>query len=472
MTTIDLVMKALQKIVKILLIVFLSFVCDSAMSQENYKQDSIRIREIYSEVLSNGECYDNLRVLCKDIGARLSGSPEAAKAVQWGKKLLEDYGFENVHLQDVTVPKWTRGDLEYAYYYSKGEKYPVNICALGGSVGCEKDIVAKVVEVKNFEQLEELGKEKIEGKIVLFNRAMDPVLINTGAAYGGAVNQRSRGASEAAKYGASGVLIRSMTHALDTFPHTGAMYYMENITPIPAAAISTVHAYQLSQDLKKDPELQVTMNLGCVKYPDVVQANVIGEIRGSEFPDEYIVVGGHLDSWDIGEGAHDDGAGIVQSIEVLRIFQSLDLPLKRTLRVVLFINEENGNDGGETYAEYVRENNIKHLAAIESDAGGLVPRGFRIEGPDDKYEMFRTWEELFEPYNIHVFRRGYSGVDIRPLKNDSISLFGLAPDSQRYFDYHHSARDVFENVNQRELELGAGTVSALVYLVDKYFVME
>lgn len=451
---------------KYLLLTLGGLLAVASSGQTEFQTDSTIIRSIYSEVLANGECYGNLRVLCKDIGARLSGSPEADQAIAWGKDLLESYGFENVHTEEVLVPHWTRGSTEYGYYESGGVKYTTNVTALGGSVGCQGEISGQVIEVKNFEELEVLGREKVQGKIVLFNRPMDPLLINTGAAYGGANNQRGRGASEAAKYGAIGALVRSLTHALDTFPHTGGMYYEEGIGKIPALAISTVHASELSHALEKDPNLTYTMNLSCKLYDDVIQANVIGEIRGTELPDEYIVVGGHLDSWDIGEGAHDDGAGIVQSIEVLRAIKALGIPLKRTLRVVLFINEENGNNGGKTYAANVEEFRLKHYAAIESDAGGFSPRGFRIEGSDEQYELFQSWENLFEPYSVHQFRRGFSGVDIRPLKNDTIALFGLIPDGQRYFDYHHSNQDIFENVNRRELELGAATIASLVYLLD------
>jgi carboxypeptidase Q len=436
--------------------------------QTEQQLDSTMIRSLYSEVLANGECYWNLEELCKDVGARLSGSKEADDAIQWGKHLLEHYDLSNVHLQEVTVPHWTRGEIESGFFEDKNGKHEVALCALGGSVGCDKPITGKVIEVKRFEDLHKMDTAEIRGNIVFFNRAMDPVLINTGAAYGGAYNQRSDGASEAASMGASACIIRSLTHATDTFPHTGAMRYKDEIDRIPAAALSTVDAQKLSDALKVDPDVTFTIHLDCVKYPDKIQYNVIGEIPGTEFPDQYIVVGGHLDSWDIGEGAHDDGAGIVQSIEVLRMYKALDIKLKRTLRVVLFINEENGNNGGKTYAAKSKEADMHHFAAIESDAGGFVPRGFRIEGSDEQYATFKTWAPLFEPYDVHAFRRGFSGVDIRPLKDDRVALFGLIPDGQRYFDFHHSANDVFENVNKRELELGAGTIASLVYLIDKY----
>lgn len=430
--------------------------------------DSLMLRDIYNEALSNGECYENLRVLCKDIGARLSGSPEADKAISWGYELLKNSGFQNVQLQAVEVPHWERGAAETAILHTPSGDERLRVCALGGSVGSGGVLRAPVVEVKHFADLDSLGRDAIEGKIVLFNRPMDPVLINTGAAYGGAYDQRGQGASKAAEFGGVGALVRSLTHALDTFPHTGGMYYNSEFDRVPAAGICTVDARKIHQALAGGGEVEVSLDMNCEVFPDKQQYNVIGEIPGSEFPDEYIVVGGHLDSWDIGEGAHDDGAGIVQSIEALRILLELGYRPKRTLRVVLYINEENGNNGGKTYAAVAKEAGMEHFAAIESDAGGFTPRGFRMEGSDAQMAFFKQLAPMFEPYEIHVFRRGFSGVDIRPLKDDRVALFGLVPDSQRYFDVHHSNNDVFEMVHKRELELGAATVASLVFLIDQY----
>lgn len=433
-----------------------------------FKNDSTKIRAIYNEILLNSECYENLRVLCKEVGNRLSGTKGAEKAVKWGEQLLSDYGFSNVRLEEVMVPNWKRGCCEAAEIRSRGEEQKVNICALGGSIGTEEAIEAEVIEVKYLRDLEKLGAEKIEGKIVFYNRPLDPLLINTGSAYGGAYDQRTNGASEASKYGAVGALVRSLTLAQDSFPHTGAMRYEEGVKQIPAAAISTADANRLSNMLKSNSDLSFRMNLNCQLLPDVPSANVIAEISGKEFPEKIIVVGGHLDSWDVGEGAHDDGAGIVQSIEVLRTFQALGIEPRHTIRVVLYMNEENGNNGGKTYARNVKAKGEYHVAAVESDAGGFTPRGFRIDARDDQAERFKSWAPLFEPYNLHLFKRGFAGVDIGPLRNDTIALFGLIPDSQRYFDFHHSERDVFENVHKRELELGAASVASLVYLIDRY----
>ncbi len=357
--------------------------------------DSLMLRTIYSEALSAGECHENLRELCKNIGHRLSGSPQLDHAVAWGADKLRGYAADSVWLQPVMVPKWTRGHRETASYRVNGVDYPLRISALGGSVGSNGKLTTEVVEVKRLSDLDTLPKSAVEGKIVLFNRPMDPLLINTGAAYGGAFDQRSDGASAAARRGAVGALVRSLTHALDTFPHTGAMRYADDVTPIPAAGISTVDAQALKDALKLHPKLTVTLELSCKAYDDVEQANVIAELRGSAFPDEYIVVGGHLDSWDIGEGAHDDGAGIVQSIEVLRILKAIGYQPRHTLRVVLYVNEENGNRGGEHYAAEAKRKGESHLAAIESDSGGFSPRGFSTEADDAEYDVFASWIDLF-----------------------------------------------------------------------------
>lgn len=428
------------------------------------------LSRIYDHVLMEARCHDDLRILCKNIGHRLAGSPQAEQAIAWGKTTLMSCGADTVFLMPVEVPRWTRGNSESGRYVlqsgSIAEKN-VALTALGGSVGTNGTIRAKVVEVKSFEDLQALGEEKIRGKIVFFNKAMDAALINTGAAYGGAYPIRGKGPAEAARYGAVACLIRSLTLADDNYPHTGMTDYGDATVRIPAAALSAVASRQLSQDLKINPELEFELQLSCEAFERTIQSNVIAEIRGSKFPDEYITIGGHLDSWDIGEGAHDDGCGIVQSIEVLRTLHALGYKPLHTIRIVLFINEEFGNDGGETYARICRQEGLTHVAAIESDAGGFIPVGFNCEVNDQQFELLQSWLPLLEPYNLFRFRRGGSGVDIRPLKDERVALFGLNVDGQRYFDFHHSNNDRFENVNKRELELGAAAMTSLVYLIDR-----
>tara|TARA_B110000305_G_scaffold171416_1_gene189344 strand:- start:66 stop:1454 length:1389 start_codon:yes stop_codon:yes gene_type:complete len=431
--------------------------------------DSLKLREIYDFNLQQSNCYENLRSLCKDIGHRLSGSKSAQKAVEWAELLMKNSNLDTVYLQQITVPHWKRGDVEKVYWKNiNGETIDVNCTALGGSVGTNGIVNGEVIEIKNWSQLEEFGKNKIKGKIVFFNRVMNPTYINTGMAYGSCVDQRHSGASRAVEYGAIGVLVRSMTLKFDNIPHTGSMSYADSTKKIPAVAISTVDAHNLSEALKNNELKYLFMELSCKQLDDTISYNVIGEIKGKEFPDEIVLVGGHLDSWDIGEGAHDDGAGVVQSLQVLETFKKLKFKPKRTLRCVMYMNEENGNRGGKHYASMVRKTGEKHLFALESDRGGFSPRGFSIDGTKIQLEYLQSFEKLFKPYQLHVFSKGYSGVDIGPLKDGKLCLVGLIPDSQRYFDFHHSKADVFENVHKRELELGASAISSIVYLVDKY----
>ena len=374
------------------------------------------------------------------------------------------------------VPKWVRGVPEFAYIEtSPGSTIKVNICALGGSISTPSaGLKAKIIEVSGVDELEKLGKDKIEGKIVFFNRPMDASLINTFESYGGCVNQRYSGAMEASKFGAIGVIVRSMNLRIDDLPHTGSMTYGD-IPPddrIPSAAISTKHADLLSGMVKLDNNIQFYFKQNSKQLDDVLSHNVIGEITGSEYPDEYIVVGGHLDSWDLGDGAHDDGAGCTQSMEVLRLLKLSGIKPKRSIRVVLFMNEENGLRGGNKYAEIAAQKNENHIFALESDAGGFTPRGFYFDCDQSNFEQILSWKSLFKPYLIHFFELGGSGADIGPLKNETNVLSGLKPDSQRYFDYHHAPNDTFDAVNKRELELGAATMTSLIYLIDKYGIVK
>lgn len=432
-------------------------------------EDSVMIRKIYNQILTNGESYKVLTHLTKKIGPRLSGSEGAAKAVQYTKKVMEDYGFDRVFLQDVLVPHWERGAKEVAYIEVKGKKITVPIAALGGSVATSAaGVKAEVIEVKNFEELKALGTEKVKGKIVFFNRPLDPTKLNTFEAYGGAVNQRGQGASEAAKYGAVGAIVRSMTTVNDDNPHTGGLRYAPNLPMLPAAAISTNGANLLSQLLKENPTLKFYYKQNCKTFEDAPSHNVVGEMKGSEKPDEIIVVGGHLDSWDLAEGAHDDGAGCVQAIEVLQTLKALGYKPKRTLRVVMFMNEENGLRGGTKYADLAKQNKENTISAIESDNGGFTPRGFGMTGTDAQISKVVSWKNLLSPYGLHEIGKGGGGADIGPLGQQGTLLIGFKPDSQRYFDFHHTQIDKLEGVNERELKLGSASMAAVMYLLDKY----
>ena len=459
---------------RFLIIIF--FILFTAHQGNSQSEDEKQIKAIYDLALTKGKSYDWLNYLSNQIGGRLSGTVQAQQAVEYTKSLLDSMGIDRVWLQPVMVPKWVRGTPEFAYVETTpGLTTNLPICALGGSVATPLGgIKANIIEVNGIEELATLGAEKITGKIVFYNRPMDPTLISTFEAYSGCVDQRYSGAKEAAKFGAIGVIVRSMNLRLDDLPHTGAMDYGNTVASkrIPAAAISTKGAEFLSATLKLSPNAKFYFKQNCKIFDDVESFNVIGEIRGSKYPDEIMVIGGHLDSWDLGDGSHDDGAGCVQSMEVLRLLKESGYRPQRTIRVVLFMNEENGLRGGRKYAEVAKDKKENHVFALESDAGGFTPRGFSFDCADAHFEQVNNWRHLFEPYLIHLFVRGGSGADVGLLKDDGIVLAGLRPDSQRYFAHHHAENDTFEHVNKRELELGAAAMTSLVYLFDKYGIVK
>lgn len=433
--------------------------------------DEQMLKQIYKSALTDSKCYSWLDNLSNKIGSRLSGSIGAEKAVLYTKNELETLGLDKVYLQEVMVPKWVRGEKEVAYLINGKKKISFPICALGMSVATPKEgLTANIIEVKSLEELKALGSDKVKGKIIFFNRPMNPEFVETFHAYGSCVDQRSSGAREAGELGALGVIVRSMNLRLDDFPHTGSTNYKDIAIDkrIPAAAISTNGAEALSKLLKENPNAKLFFKQSCKQYDDVVSYNVVGEITGTEFPNRIMVVGGHLDSWDLGDGSHDDGAGCVQSMAVLEMFKKLNYKPKNTIRAVLFMNEENGVKGGLKYEELSNKNGENHIFALESDSGGFTPRGFSIDADDTNFSKISSWKNIFEPYLIHIFRKGHSGVDIGPLKSDKIVKVGLQPDSQRYFDYHHAANDTFDAVNKRELELGAASMASLMYLFDQY----
>lgn len=440
----------------------------SIFTVQSQDKDSLVIQQIFEEALTKGKSFDYLNYMCTKIGGRLSGSVEAEKAVEYTYNELDKF-CDQVKLQPVKVPHWERGIKEVGYFTSNGERKNVAICALGGSIATpENGIEGNVVEVQNFKQLRDLGNKGVKGKIVFFNRPMNPVHMNTFTAYSGGVDQRWAGAMEAAKQGAIAIVVRSLSVGINDFPHTGSMGYDEKITKIPASSISTKAAFELSKAIKKNPETRFYFKQSCKTFPDAPSNNVIGELKGTEFPQEYIVVGGHLDSWDLGQGAHDDGAGCAQSIEALRILKAIGYTPKRTLRAVMFMNEENGMRGAKEYGKIVSKRNEKHIAAIESDRGGFIPKGFSLQGSPEQVKKAKSWAKYFEKYGMYHFKEGGSGADIAQIKTKNVFLMGLVPDSQRYFDYHHATSDNIDAVNQRELELGAAAMAAMIYLLDQY----
>jgi hypothetical protein len=458
--------------------VFFIVTCSASAKAQflpSHVTDSVMMESIYNFNLTESKSYEWLDYLSNNIGGRLSGSIQAERAVRYTEKEISKFT-TRTEMQSVMVPKWSRGTPEFAYVQLNDlSTINVNVCALGGSIPTKQaGIKAPVVEVTSLKQLSDLGRKEIEGKIVFYNRPMDPTKIQTFEAYGGCVDQRYSGAEEAANYGAVAVIVRSMNLRLDDYPHTGSMSYgalpIENY--IPAAAISTNDAEKLHTFLAIDKNLEFYLKQDCTSWGDVESYNVIGEIKGSKYPDEIIIVGGHLDSWDLGDGSHDDGAGVVQSMQVLHTMKSLNYKPLRTIRVVLFMNEENGLKGAKEYAKQAELKNENHIFALESDAGGFSPRGFSFDAHEDQMEVINSWANLFKPYLIHYFEKGGSGADVGPLRKGGTVLAGLRPDSQRYFDFHHAANDTFDAVNKRELELGAATMTCLVYMFDQYGIVD
>jgi carboxypeptidase Q len=443
------------------------FFFQCARAQQN---DAFVIKQLANEVLKNGTAYENLRYLSKKVGPRLSGSAGAAKAVEVTRIMLKEAGADTVYLQPCMVPHWVRGAKETGAIHRPGmAAYQLRLCALGNSVGTNgKTVKASVVEVRSMKELEMLGETGIKGRIVFFNIPMDPTHIRTFKAYGESGVGRRDGPSYAAKYGAVAVMVRSLASNIDEFPHTGATRYLDSFPKIPAVAISTADAEWLSKELRKKISLTASIKTNCQILPDVPSFNVVGELRGVEFPEQILTVGGHLDSWDLGEGAHDDGAGCVQSIEVIRAFKALGIKPKRTVRAVMFMNEENGGRGGKAYLEWAKSKKEQHVFALESDAGGFTPRGISMDMSDDKKEKLIKWKPLFYEYGVYDFSPGGGGADIGYLKEIGTPLAGFAPDSQRYFDIHHASTDVFESVSKRELDLGAANMAMLIWLVSEY----
>ncbi len=458
---------------KFFILCALTFSFYSSYAQD---KDSLFIKKLSEEILTNGRSYEDLRVLTKQIGGRLAGSPQMVKAEQWGLKTMQSLNPDKAWLQECMVPHWVRGGNDKAAVLdvklnTKGKiqkgNLPLDVIALGNSVGSQKPLTAPVIEVASFDELEE-KKDQVKGKIVFYNYHFNPTFIRTFDSYRDAVGYRGQGASRAAKYGAVGVIIRSMSHSTDNFPHTGSLRYDSAYTKIPAVAVGLQDADKLSAILK-DQQVKLMLHTHGHFLPDTIGHNVIAELKGSQFPDEYITIGGHLDSWDNCEGAHDDGAGCVQTIEILRAFKALGYQPKRTIRFVLFANEENGLRGGNKYADEAKAKGEKHIFALESDAGGFTPRGFGFSVSDEQYKKVMDWQPLLAQYGASEFTRGGGGADIGPLnRTQETPVAGLTPDSQRYFDFHHARNDVFEAVNKRELQLGAINMAALIYLVDQY----
>ncbi|MEI3790848.1 MULTISPECIES: M20/M25/M40 family metallo-hydrolase [unclassified Chryseobacterium] len=430
------------------------------------KEDSVQFSKISTDILNNGKGYTDLKDLTKNIGHRLSGSPAYEKSVKWAEQKLRDAGADKVWLQEVMVPVWTRGKESLQIRTSEGKWKNLKMLSLGNSEGTGgKDVSGEIIIVKSMEEYDRLPADQVKDKIVFFNYPFSQSFVETFRGYSDAAKYRVTAAALTAKKGGKFAIIRSLSSAFDDVPHTGAMRYEDKVSKIPAVAIGATTADEL-EALLKTQKVSAKLNSNCGMKGEKLSHSVIGEITGKK-DQNVIVVGGHLDSWDVGEGAHDDGAGIVQSIEVLRTFKKLGIKNNHTIRVVCFANEENGVKGGIQYGKTAKEKNEKHLFAIESDAGGFAPRGIALEMDDVKRNQIKSWAGLFIPYGVYNFEGKYSGTDIYPLHDMGVPTAELVPDSQRYFDIHHTEEDTFDKVNRRELLLGAAAMTQLIYMIDK-----
>jgi len=431
--------------------------------------DAAFIKKISDEILRNGKAYDLLHQLTKQIGGRLAGSPQFAKAVQWGKLTMEQSGAYKVFLQECMVSHWVRGGQDKAMITEIDKKKTsrsLDVLALGNSLG-NGTVSAQVLAVADFDELEK-RKNEVKGKIVYYNNGFNPANINPLVSYIEAGIYRYTGPSRAAKYGAVGVMIRSLTESAANDPHTGMMEYNDSFPKIPAIAVGPRDADAVWA-LSKQSGFSMSISTYGHFLPDTIGHNVIAELKGTEFPDQYITIGGHLDSWDVNEGAIDDGAGVVHTIEVMRALRAIGYKPKHTLRFVLFANEETLGRGAEKYAAEAKAKGEKHVFALESDAGGFTPRGFSLSATKEQLAKFQSWLPLLSPYGAFEFTRDGGGEDVNYLNTVLGTPVGeLSTDQQRYFDLHHARSDVFENVNKRELLLGAVNMAALIYLVDKY----
>jgi hypothetical protein len=402
------------------------------------------------------------------VGPRLTGSAQADAAVKLMAEHMKLLGFDNVRTEPTMVGHWVRGAREEGRILSRtAGTIRVKVRAIGNSVATpEGGITAGVLEVRSVAELEKIG-DKARGRIVFFNGAMDPTLLDTFSAYGGAAAQRSGGAVAAARAGAVAAVVRSLTLETDDDPHTGTMSYEAGTPKIPAVTISTAAADRLSTLVRTEPDVRFSFTTSCQTLPPVTSHNVMGELGGTSTPDEIIVVGGHIDSWDLSPGAHDDGAGCAQSIEALRLIRELGLRPKRTIRVVLFMDEENGGTGGRDYARSENRKSERHIAAIESDRGGFLPIGMGVGAKGEVFARIKAWEPLFQRIGLQWIRPGGGGVDVAPLGASGTILMGPVPDSQRYFDVHHSGTDTLDKVHPRELQLGANIMALMAYLLSE-----
>ncbi|MDN5481794.1 MAG: M28 family peptidase, partial [Chryseobacterium sp.] len=417
----------------------------------NYQDE---FKKISDEIMTNGTAYDNLGELTKGVGPRFSATPGYAKATEWAEKKLKEAGAENIWKQDVRVPIWIRGKESLQIKSGSSDWKNIRMLSFGNSEGTGgKDLTAEIILINDITELNALTSLQLKDKIVFVNTPLDPKVINTVDSYLVTAKSRLLSASVIGKRGAKGLIIRSLTTASDDTPHAKMIYYEpDDKARIPAVTIGVRSADELEKLLKKQ-KVTAKLNMSAESKGETINQNIIGEIPGNKDA-KVIVLGAQLDSWDFAEGAHDDGSGVVQCIEVLRAFKALGLANNHTIRVVLYANSENGGQGREMYASYVKKKDEKHIFALGTDSGGYSPRGFSLDMPPQRRRQIFEWKNYFLPYGIYDFDQTYAIQDIAPLKKLDIPLAELVVDTQRYFDYHHSVEDTFDKVNKRELLLG------------------
>jgi hypothetical protein len=419
------------------------------------------VQQIIDAGLRGDGAYRKLAWLTDRIGPRLSGSENLEKAVRWCKDEMMRDRLDDVHTEKVMVPHWVRGEASGRILAPAA--HPMALLALGMSDGTPPEgITAGVVEVTSLDEARALG-DKAKGKIVLYNKR---IYSNGGddRGYGSAVNLRYQGAIEAAKVGAVGMLIRSLATADFRLPHTGGMAYQDGVRRIPGAAVAPEDAELIHRFLAAGETVTVTFTMSCKSLPDAASANVVGDVKGSGAPDEVVVIGGHLDSWDVGTGAQDDGAGVAISMEAIRLIRSLGLKPKRTIRAIAFTNEENGLRGGKGYAEAHKDELAKHVAAIESDSGGARPLGFGISAGAGSVDIVKRLAAPLATIAADDVREGGGGADISPMgDNAGVPQLGLRQDGTHYFDIHHTMADTLDKVDPHDLAMNATAMAVMAW---------
>lgn len=436
----------------------------TAITQKlNYHDE---FKKISDEIMVNGMAYNNLGELTKGIGPRFSATPGYMKAVEWAERKLKEIGVEMIWRQEAKVPVWIRGRESLQIKAGNGDWKNIRMLSFGNSEGTGgKDLTGEIILISTTSELNAMSIGQLKDKIVFVNLPMDPKIINTSDSYLIAAKSKLISPSVIAKTGAKALIIRSLTTANDDTPHAKMIYYEpDDKVKIPALTIGARSADELENLLKKQ-KVTAKINMTAESKGETINPNIIAEIPGKK-DSKVIVMGAQLDSWDFGEGAIDDGTGVAQCIEVLRTFKALGIENNHTIRVVLYANSENGGQGREMYAAYVKKKEEKHVFALGTDAGGYSPRGFSLDMSPQRRRQIFEWKNYFLPYGVYDFDQTDAIQDISPLKKLDIPLAELVVDTQRYFDYHHSVEDTFDKVNKRELLLGAVAMTQMIFIID------